>query len=401
MDDIELKKKELLDNYSITISDTYEGVNFSIKGTNEIKSFYIKEKEYWEQLKKRGPIVDNYIRFFVQRINEIKSLIENSPNWTVSQIDQNWNSIKNNFARTLVPEGQRIIYSSTSVSKFIFEQYEINHSIANHTHSFLIDNNFNINNKDAFVGYLKGYEFLIQNKSEIVQRSKSENENIAQINSKWLQKTEDLDSIFNIHCNNLEAWRNKFISNHEIWQKDRKKEVEGFINQGGKDIIALKELYSEKLKLEGPVIYWKERAQLYKNKGQLWLSFLTSSVILIMCLLLLILYKLPSSFQYSIVEFKPESIKGLIILASIISLGIFLTRVFTKLTYSSFHLQRDAEEREQLTLVYLALVKEEKIDAQERKLVFESLFSRADTGILHGDSSPTMPGIINIMDKFK
>ncbi|HOI29646.1 MAG TPA: DUF6161 domain-containing protein [Melioribacteraceae bacterium] len=401
MNEIELKKKEFLDNCTITISDNFTGANFTIKGASEIKSFYSKEKEYWEKLKSRSSIIDYYIRFYTQRINDLNALISNSPAWNVSQIEQHWNNIKGSLSHTNVPEGQRLIYSSTSLAKFIYEEYENNSSQAMHTHNFLINSGFNISNKDALLGYLRGYEFITQNKTSIVQRSKSENKNIAQINNDWIQKTKDLDAIFNQYNNKLEDWKTKFISDNESWQKDRKSEVEGFISKGNEDLNSLKKLYTEKLKLEGPVVYWQNRAKLYKQKGQLWLSFLVANIILMTCLLLLILYNLPLPFHYSITEFKPESIKGLVILATIISLGVFLTRVFTKLTYSSFHLQRDAEEREQLTLIYLALVKEGKIADAERKLVFESIFSRADTGILSGDSSPTMPGVVNIMDKFK
>jgi len=62
------------------------------------------------------------------------------------------------------------------------------------------------------------------------------------------------------------------------------------------------------------------------------------------------------------------------------------------MVFSSYHLQRDAEEREQLAYVYLAITHEQKeIDAESRKIVLQALFSRADTGLLK-DSSPTMPG---------
>ncbi len=64
------------------------------------------------------------------------------------------------------------------------------------------------------------------------------------------------------------------------------------------------------------------------------------------------------------------------------------------MVFSSFHLQRDAEEREQLTHVYLALTHEkDELDVEARNIILQALFSRADTGLLGGDSGPTMPGI--------
>jgi len=51
-----------------------------------------------------------------------------------------------------------------------------------------------------------------------------------------------------------------------------------------------------------------------------------------------------------------------------------------KAMFSSFHLARDAEEREHLTFVYLALINDSKIEKEDRQLIMQSLFSRADTG---------------------
>ena len=61
---------------------------------------------------------------------------------------------------------------------------------------------------------------------------------------------------------------------------------------------------------------------------------------------------------------------------------------------SSFHLARDAEERHTLTFFYLALLKDTEVKDKDRELILQSLFSRADTGLLKEDSSPTMPNDI-------
>ncbi|MFH4043602.1 DUF6161 domain-containing protein, partial [Acinetobacter baumannii] len=50
-----------------------------------------------------------------------------------------------------------------------------------------------------------------------------------------------------------------------------------------------------------------------------------------------------------------HSLQGTVLLAVIISAFVFLIRMLSRLAFSSFHLQRDAEERQQLTYVYLAL----------------------------------------------
>lgn len=53
-------------------------------------------------------------------------------------------------------------------------------------------------------------------------------------------------------------------------------------------------------------------------------------------------------------------------------------------------MSRDAKEREQLSYYYLSLIKAKAITDRERALIINSLFSRSDTGLLKGDSAPTM-----------
>ena len=58
---------------------------------------------------------------------------------------------------------------------------------------------------------------------------------------------------------------------------------------------------------------------------------------------------------------------------------------------------RDAEEREQLTYLYLALIQDVNIDQSSRDIVLQALFSRSETGLLQKDSSPSMPGLAEMI----
>ena len=113
-------------------------------------------------------------------------------------------------------------------------------------------------------------------------------------------------------------------------------------------------------------------------------------------LLMIILYKVPSQLNVTLDSFSFQSLRATLILALLVSIGVYLIRLFTKLALSAYHLSRDAKERYQLTYVYLSLINEGKISDQDRTIVLQALFSRADTGLLKGDSSPTLPdGIFN------
>ena len=152
--------------------------------------------------------------------------------------------------------------------------------------------------------------------------------------------------------------------------------------------------------MEGPVKHWKERAERYKKEGRTWLKWLLAVAGVTVAILLLLLYKPPESFSLGILNGEPLAVKSIVLVGAALSLCAYLTKTFTKLTFSSFHLSRDAQEREQLTMVYLALVHEQgEANPEERKLILQSLFSRSDTGLLSKDSSPSMPGLPNHLGK--
>lgn len=101
----------------------------------------------------------------------------------------------------------------------------------------------------------------------------------------------------------------------------------------------------------------------------------------------------PDDIYTKIASGESSGFKWLMISITGISLIAYSIRAVSKIMFSSYHLARDAEEREQLTHVYLALIKEDAADQKDRSIILQALFSRADTGLLKDVSSPTMPGI--------
>ncbi|MEN9370567.1 MAG: hypothetical protein RI952_1432 [Bacteroidota bacterium] len=93
----------------------------------------------------------------------------------------------------------------------------------------------------------------------------------------------------------------------------------------------------------------------------------------------------------SFIKGDAQAIKWSIIYVTFISFLAFGIRALNKVAFSSFHLARDSEEREQLTYVYLSLKKDNAIEEKDRILILQSLFSRAETGLLKDESGPTMP----------
>ncbi|WP_232115434.1 MULTISPECIES: DUF6161 domain-containing protein [Tenacibaculum] len=108
----------------------------------------------------------------------------------------------------------------------------------------------------------------------------------------------------------------------------------------------------------------------------------------------LLLWLTPEGMLLSFVKGNAQTIKWSVIYVTFISFLAYGIKALHKVVFSSFHLARDSEEREQLTYFYLALIKEKAVDEKDKNLIMQSLFSRADTGLLKDDSSPTMPNDI-------
>lgn len=95
------------------------------------------------------------------------------------------------------------------------------------------------------------------------------------------------------------------------------------------------------------------------------------------------------------------TVQGVILFGTFVAVYAYLLRVLSKLVFSAFHLMRDAEEREQLTYLYLSLSKEAEVDKESRDIILQALFSRTETGLLSSDSGPTMPVVSELTKAVK
>lgn len=150
----------------------------------------------------------------------------------------------------------------------------------------------------------------------------------------------------------------------------------------------LEKLYEEKLKLKAPAQYWNELEKTYKRRGGFWLGVSIFLSVVIIGMLILVITLMPDVFDETSHWF--DVFKNSAIITVVTSVAVYVLRLFVKMTLSSFHLARDSKEREQLTYVYLALIEGKAVTEKERAIILNALFSRSDTGLLKGDSAPTM-----------
>ena len=162
----------------------------------------------------------------------------------------------------------------------------------------------------------------------------------------------------------------------------------------------MEQTYEQKLKLSKPAEYWKSLSVSYAKKGNIWL--LVSSLIAIFTIAGLVLFIIftPNLFNYDGDLYL--ILKNTALLTVVTSIAIYMLRITVKMTMSSYHLSRDSKEREQLAYFYLSLIQNDGVSDNERAIILNSLFSRSDTGLLKGDSSPVMStNVTDIINKVK
>lgn len=156
---------------------------------------------------------------------------------------------------------------------------------------------------------------------------------------------------------------------------------------------ALEFTYREKLRYESPARYWAALADKFRRQTTMWLSFLAVASVLGI-----------ASFGVAFVAWaigrsealNLSTLQGAVIFASMLAAYAYVIRVLSRLAFSSAHLQRDSEEREQLTHLYIALSADGHVSQDERALILQALFSRSETGLLSNEGGPSMPSLSEV-----
>lgn len=395
----ESANKSFFDNLSLTIDYPHLGFKKTLIGLSSIYEFVSRQGEGFASLGELPPELVSVKKDFE---NCQKRLIELLNSQNINQ--REWD---NAYGHLKVNKPAKFLYNSPETI-FLIELYKSNRESYPGAVEYFNGNISNINHKNYFIGYISAYEFQSKSSSEIYNRKSSEKKSIEKIRSDFqqlheqsVQSTEDyISSTFeklNSYSNSIDELKSDKEKLFTSWFDTQKSTYSLFFDTTNKKIQDLESLYTKKLKLEAPARYWSKRAIKLRKEGIIWISGLIVSIGVTIYILLNLLLSFSDEKLLKVFSNTGTAIKWSILLITTISFLAFAIKSLSKLTFSAFHLMRDAEEKEQLTYVYLALTKEKSIDETERHLVMQSLFSRADTGLLKDDASPTMPG--NIIDK--
>lgn len=390
---------------SIQISDVM-GKSWPFDNLKALESFLKSENDFWTK-KREG--INNPHNYFTQSNNldsalrMIKNWSDKILNWNEQEFQNEVNNLNQSYLRQLPTNW---LWSGHAFVPTWIETYKLSNEIGAGFLEFIKDKQMrNFQNLNWFKGYMLAYEFEMQDETNITKRRTSEKESYNQLRNRLDDTTNKLIQEVNEFKNDFNEW-NKNIKkdfddesaeHHKDFndnQTQRNTAFEQYMSDCKSKISELENTYHEKLRLEKPAQYWKTKAFEYKSNGNNWAIGL-GLVLGIGTLVFGIAFYL--WLQGKPIGIEVNSLQGAVIFATLITIYALTVQSLSKMVFSSFHLQRDAEEREQLAYVYLALTNEQgAIDVESRKIVLQSLFSRADTGLLK-DSSPTMPGIMGLM----
>lgn len=376
----------------VNVIDIYTKTSLHLKDLYEIYNFIITEKQFWSFLNNKSYSNNTYE--FESILKNIRK-IEDEFNNIISKQDEiklskNMTSYFSNLVN-LLNKSYTIIHSKSKGAALIKKAFEEHLFIADALFGYLYLNHFPNNmNINTFKGVI--YGFLAKDNSNFINENiASEKELLQNLYNNFSNKLKDNEKVYDkMIIDNI----NQFANLKNELENDSKKTIENMqklLEEKTENFNSLEKSYSEKLRLSAPAQYWEKLAKTYFKKGWLWIliaSILSYSLI---------------KFAYSVLmevspkifpdnaKFDANSIRGTVLLILITSIWVYLISLFVKLSMSSFHLSRDAKERFNLMHVYLSLIKDNALLTEERGIIFQSLFSRADTGLLKGDSSPTMP----------
>lgn len=402
---VESKYSKQLAEVSVQVTYKHLAEPVKLEGLTNVYRYCKKQVKLFDKVKALPGVTKQSRDHFFNACTKLEQFINRVENLNVGNFERELNDIIHTVGSPKVGSNF-IITADCPEFEFFVELQKTFPSSVGSAYQYLINNKVaGTNNPDQIKGLMLAYEFQMQDHTDITQRRNNEKKSLGQIRSgfekhlntteaateEYLKRTKER---FDEHSEEVNQLKITKEGNFDDWFNSTKDSFNTFDSESHNKIEELEKLYTEKLRLDAPVQYWSKRA--------LWMN-VASGISLLMLTVIVglaayILYNLLTEDLdiYNRTEFLADagSLKWSIIYITLFSFLAYLVRTLARVSFSFLHLARDAEERKQLTHVYLALSEESEMSKEDREIVLQSIFSRSDTGLLKGDSSPTMPGII-------
>ncbi len=262
----------------------------------------------------------------------------------------------------------------------------------------------NLHNKDHFEGLFQFYAFKL---GLSPNASQSERSALATLRSDQGEKfsrdqkkfANDQKTAVSDHEKLMQKISDQY-ENRNMLLDEAENQLNVLLSKARGELSALENTYNEKLKLEAPTTYWRDK----RRRHRLY-SIIVGPVCVIFAILAAwFLVSEANALHAIFVEMGNESrnvaVAEYLIIASkgiVLALILFwVARILVRLFLSEIHLSMDAHERETMVMTYLALTKDGPLGDQERALVLQPLFRPTADGIVKDDASsdPTIAALV-------
>ncbi len=358
--------------------------NISISSVAQYVGLLDSEIEFWT-LNDPKNVFASFTR--ISTLKSAKTNFENAEKYyRANNIHNGNNYLTQSFNN--ISEG--ILYSKTKYAKFLLKYIDESSGVLLGMYRTLNKNNSNSYSWSSLE--LKGVAIALEYIGVLQNAKVTSEECIASIG---LSSNE-----LNDNYSKLNQKYTLFCHEHDAYLKDLSNQLNEFFAEKERRVTDLEKTYSAKLSLSKPAEYWQKMAKSYDTKGKVWLGLSITIALITIAMLLGVVIFVPDMFSDTTSLLNIVKNSALITVAA--SIAIYIMRICVKMTMSSFHLSRDAEERHQLVGFYLCLISENAVTEKERAIVINALFSRSETGLLSGESAPVMSAdISSIIDKVK
>ena len=147
--------------------------------------------------------------------------------------------------------------------------------------------------------------------------------------------------------------------------------------------------------------FWNDQATFFTNryKFYLWTTIITT-LILVVLLASYKYYLFSSIINIDSVKLNIKDIIAYGFIVLLISLAIWIIRIFMKIALSSYHLSIDAKERVTMINTYISLMQEgNTITDDDKHIMIQSIFRQTNHGIIKDENSVTVTDIISSFKK--
>lgn len=362
----------------------------SFTGLTAIYEFVSQQVDGWNTYENLPSELSQSKVYFENIKNAIDKFVSSYAQQDVRTLNLQWD----NIAKTFIDKRNQktLLYNIPEVD-FLIKVYQNSPDYFQGTyHSLLQTGTYGVNTPDLLYGAILAYEFTLKDQTSIAKRRDAEESSISKIRDDFHKYLTESEQHLAKHLHDANTTYDEYVKRIDELKTEKDDSITEWFATTQKRVTELEKTYTDKLKLEEPAKYWDNRAKSLQTQG--WKSLF----VLVLCLagicitLSIILCTTPETIFASWFDNdKTAAIKWTIVYATLISFMAFVLRALSKYMFSSFHLARDCEERHTLTYFYLSLLKDSSVTDGDRQLIMQSLFSRADTGLLKEDSAPTMP----------